>query len=115
MQMDVSCFHSQNPEIVSEVLRQFGFQETLDFFASLGLLTKSRNGYIYPQSDQAAAVRSLLEMELKRWKIPVHTGVHVDKIRREKDGFRLNSSGKQFLADRVILATGGQSGFCPWL
>lgn len=107
--LDVSCFHSQNPEIVSDVLRQFGFQETQDFFASLGLLTKSRNGYIYPQSDQASAVRSLLESELKRWKIPVHTGAHVDKIRREKEGFRLNCSGKHFYADRVILSAGGKA------
>ncbi len=107
--IDIACFHSRHPEVARQVLDRFSFRETLDFFSSLGLLTKSRGGYIYPRTDQAAAVRSLLEMELKRWKIPVHTGVHVEEIQRNGDHFQITGLGKRFFADRVILAAGGRA------
>ena len=46
--MDASCYHGEDPEFARNVLKQFGYGETLEFFASLGLFTKSRGGYIYP-------------------------------------------------------------------
>lgn len=107
--MDISCFHSQHPKIACQILDRFGTQDTLDFFYDLGLLTKSRGGYIYPRTDQAATVRGLLEMELKRRKVKVHTGVHVEKIKKNRDQFQIIGSGGSFFADRVILAAGGRA------
>ena len=107
--MGLSHFHSQELQKAAVVLNAFGLEETLAFFHGLGLQTKSRNGYVYPQSDQAAAVRALMELELMRRRIPVHSGIHVDEIQKTEDGFVISGSGKQFLADRVILATGGRA------
>ena len=80
--MDASCYHGEDPEFARNVLEQFGYGETLEFFASLGLFTKSRGGYIYPRSDQAASVLELLEMELRRQKVKVYTGVRVEALKR---------------------------------
>ena len=38
------------------VLTRFTVEDTLDFFEGLGIVPKSRNGYIYPNSDQASSV-----------------------------------------------------------
>ena len=107
--MGLPHFHSQYLQKAAVVLNAVGLEETLSFFHGLGLQTKSRNGYVYPQSDQAAAVRILMELELKRRRIQVHSGIHVDEIQKAEDGFVIRGSGKQFLADRVILATGGRA------
>ena len=107
--MGLPHFHSQDLQKAAVVLNAFGLEETLSFFHGLGLQTKSRNGYVYPRSDQAAAVRILMELELKRRRIQVHSGIHVDEIQKAEDGFVIRGSGKQFLADRVILATGGKA------
>ena len=39
-----------------KVLDRFSVWDTLSFFDGIGIVTKNRNGYIYPNSDQAASV-----------------------------------------------------------
>ena len=94
--MDASCYHGEDPEFARNVLEQFGYGETLEFFASLGLFTKSRGGYIYPRSDQAASVLELLEMELRRQKVKVYTGVRVEALKRSAKGFVIRANGQKF-------------------
>ena len=107
--MDASCYHGEDPEFARNVLKQFGYGETLEFFASLGLFTKSRGGYIYPRSDQAASVLELLEMELRRQKVKIYTGVRVEALKLSAKGFVIRADGQRFPADRVILACGGKA------
>ena len=47
------------------VLTRFTVEDTLDFFEGLGIVPKSRNGYIYPNSDQASSVLEALLLETK--------------------------------------------------
>ena len=54
-------------------------EDTLRFFEGLGLLTKTRGTLVYPASDQAAAVREALSMELKRLGVEVCTGMTVER------------------------------------
>ncbi|MEF9839789.1 MAG: FAD-dependent oxidoreductase, partial [Lachnospiraceae bacterium] len=63
--MNPDCYRGEDTSIVSTVLDRFGVPETLSFFRSLGILTRSRNGYIYPLSDQAAAVLDVLRLEVE--------------------------------------------------
>ena len=107
--MDASCYHGEDPEFARNVLKQFGYGETLEFFASLGLFTKSRGGYIYPRSDQAASVLELLEMELRRQKVKIYTGVRVEARKLSAKGLVIRADGQRFPADRVILACGGKA------
>jgi len=108
--MGISCFRSETPEIVREIIERFGYRETLEFFDGLGLVTKSRGGYIYPRCDQASAVLRLLLMEIERLGIVVHTGVHVTQILCQKKGFCILAGKRKFYADKVILAAGGRAG-----
>ena len=61
--MDPGCFRSENPEAAAEVISRFGREDTLSFFRGLGLYFSDRNGYLYPRSEQAAAVRDYLASE----------------------------------------------------
>ena len=58
---------------VSQALERFGVPETLAFFGGLGLVTKDKNGYVYPRSEQASAVLDLLLTEVRRLGIRVVT------------------------------------------
>lgn len=107
--MDAKCFRSDHPEYIKSVLETFGTKDTLELFERLGILTKSRNGYIYPRSDQASAVLEVLQMHLIQLGVKSHTGVHVNEIVRTKKGFRIVTSEGNFSADKVILATGGKA------
>lgn len=107
--MSPSFFRSREPEAVRRVLERFGYEETIRFFQRMGLMTKSRNGYVYPRSGQASTVLQTLRQEAERLGVQIHTGVHVTEIRPEKGRFSIRSEEKTYSADRVILSAGGKA------
>ena len=52
------CYHSENPEILWDVLQNFSFKQTLDFFTEIGIYPVSKNGYFYPGFQCAGAFRN---------------------------------------------------------
>lgn len=104
-----SCYHGEDISFVRKALEQFGYQDTLDFFESMGLVTRSRGEYVYPRSDQAAAVLELLELELKRLGVMVRCGVKIRSIVRDKKGFCMRDDNLVLRTDQVILACGGKA------
>lgn len=116
--MNSNCFYSEHSEIIRQVLDKFGREETLKFFRELGIFTKSKNGYYYPRSEQAAAVRELFEVRLEEFGVRICTSVHVKAVKKEKSAFVIhavqNASGKEqtnfsIKADKVILTCGGRA------
>lgn len=84
---------------------------TLEFFATLGLMTRTEEeGRVYPYSEQASAVQEALTEEMQARNIEVLYGIEVTGMEKTKTGFRINSSAGSFDADTVILATGGKAG-----
>ena len=83
--MNASYFHSDNLSVVEEVLQKFGYEDTIAFFTSLGLLTKARGNYVYPYSDQASTVLDLLKSELDRLHVKITTDVTVTGISPTSD------------------------------
>lgn len=107
--MAASHFRSDNREIIPQILGAFDVKDTLDFFSGLGLMTKSREGYIYPRSDQAQTVVNLLVAELKKQKVIIKTGSQVLKIKHENNAFEIVTDQENLKADSLILACGGKA------
>ena len=78
--MDMTCFRSDDIKLVSDVINQFGYQETVQFFEELGVILKNRQGYIYPISDQASTISDILIMEINRLDVIVLLEQSVKKI-----------------------------------
>ena len=92
-------------------LSQFDVGETLQYFASLGLLTVSEaNGRIYPMSNMAGSVLDVLRYALERPEIGLQTGQTVTAIRKMPEGFSVKTETDTFSAQRLILAAGGAAG-----
>lgn len=106
--MDVSFFRGEDPSFVSSVLHKFSTEDTLTFFEKLGVLSKKRNGYYYPKSDQASAVLDVLCMEIKKLGIKVCCNTKVLSVQKKKD-FLIKTSEGTYLADALILSTGGKA------
>lgn len=100
-------YHSKDMSRVKSVLASWPMEETLRFFEELGICPKERNGWYYPNSDQAQAVLDVLLMELAARKVKIKTREHVTEIRREKGkGFTVLTDGWHYEADSVILCAG---------
>lgn len=101
------CYRSNNPSFPMKVIPAFGVHETMDFFRQLGIYPKEREGYVYPNSEQAASIVQVLAMELKQLKVTVCLEVHVEHILKYKNSFKLTTNKGDFTGDQVILAAGG--------
>ena len=74
-------FRGASLEFVHQILLQFSVGDTLRFFWELGLLTRERDGYIYPYTDQAGSVLEILLQEIRRLGIKLKTRELVTDIR----------------------------------
>lgn len=92
-------------------LSQFDVGETLQYFASLGLLTVSEaSGRIYPMSNMAGSVLDVLRYALERLEIDLQTGQTVTAVRKMPEGFSVKTETGTFSARCLILAVGGAAG-----
>ncbi|MBD5529877.1 MAG: aminoacetone oxidase family FAD-binding enzyme [Lachnospiraceae bacterium] len=120
--LKASDYYSDNMAVAASVLERFGTEETIAFFASLGLMVREKRGYLYPVSEQAAVVLDVLRYGLKREGVTVLTQAMVQKvIARREDSRTLGEEscppgyvirlgdGRELWAQRVILACGGQA------
>ena len=107
--MEIECFRGDDTSIVSKVLDKFGYKETCQFFESLGVILKNRQGYIYPISDQATTIVDILCMEVEHLNVNVVLNESVVSVNRTKKGFMVKTNGNVYYAESVILATGGKA------
>ena len=56
------CYRSGQPDFPWKALGAFTLPMTLEYFEDLGVLTRERDGYLYPYSGQASAVLDALRL-----------------------------------------------------
>lgn len=128
-------YYTGDPELLKKCLCRFSAGDTVNFFRKIGLLIKSKGGYLYPVSEQASSVLDVLRFEVESAGIEVVTGCRIVKIEKtgqtERSGqtdrtgqitsmeqakrdnvaedIRVWSGEKSFVFDRVVLAAGGRA------
>lgn len=107
--MGPDYYRSRDMKLCTSVLKQCPHERVTAFLKELGIWPKSRNGYMYPASDQAASVVQVLLMALEELKVPVLTGEPVREIVPSKGRFTVNTEKSSYTAGRVILAPGGRA------
>ena len=77
LDQDLSHYRGGEPGFAAAVLGEFGLSETLERFKRMGVHTRSRNGYLYPYSDQASSVADALRMEAEHLGVKLALGNQV--------------------------------------
>lgn len=110
-QLGAEQYYGSSEEFIGQALRRFDTDDTVAFFRGLGLLIKSKNGYLYPACEQAAVVLDVLRFEMQSLGITVLNECKINHI--EKDtatGEIIVSDGKmKYTFDAVILACGSKA------
>lgn len=104
-------FWGGSSRIVRSVLRAFSAEQAAQFFAALGVpLHEEEDGKLFPDSGRARTVLDALLDEAHRVGAVLHRGCRVTDVRREGDGFVIDTAdGPRFEARAVVLSTGGRS------
>lgn len=104
-------YRGQEPLFGYEVVKKFPPEQVIAFFRTAGLITKEKQGYCYPVSEQASSVSEILAQICYRSGVKMLFEHKVHSVLCRRDGFTVTAytpDGKKiFAADRVILACGG--------
>ena len=84
-------FHLEKALNTFEVIEKFNSNEIIDFFRQLGIEPFIREGYVYPNSEQASSILEALLNECERLGVKLFTGVEISKIVKEKNLLNENS------------------------
>ncbi|MDR0890096.1 MAG: NAD(P)/FAD-dependent oxidoreductase [Oscillospiraceae bacterium] len=105
-------YHGENPAFSDFALQNFGAEQTLAYFAALGLRTTTQeDGRVYPRSDSANSVLDVLRLHLaQRKNVSIHTACEVLALRKEAGSFQAQTADNAFSSDRVIVCAGGLAG-----
>jgi len=104
--MSLDKFHSNNKELIDEIITMDNIEELDSFFVNIGLFPKVKNGYYYPFSNQATSVKDLLISKLKELNVNIKTNYLVKKIEKKNDKFIVN---EELEFDKIIISTGGKA------
>ena len=99
-------FSDGKKDFIEDVIGRYDWKDTIEFFGGLGLLTINRNGYIYPRTEQAAAVLEIFEREIKSLGIEVLSGYRPQNVINKNGYFIID---EQFAAKNLVVSTGGLS------
>ena len=103
--MDSSCFNG-SIRLIKNGLSVFNENDTIAFFEELGIPAYDKNGYIYPNSKQAASVVAALRMEMMSLKIDVRTSFKVTDIKKTDKGYVVFSETDKVESKKLIIAAG---------
>ena len=103
------CYHCEDMTFPWRIVEKFNVQQTVSFFLSLGVYSRNRNGYLYPQSDQASAVLEVLRLEAERLGVKIQTSVRCTEILPSKKGFQIYTDRGTVRAGKVVLSAGSKA------
>lgn len=103
--MLTACFGGDE-KFISYVLEQFSVSDCLQFFKSIGIYPKNKNGYYYPNSEQAASVVNALLEEMERLEIEIRYNTNIHTITPNKEHVFIGTDNGSFLGKKLIIATG---------
>ena len=108
--MNLSCYRSSTPGFPGLLLKQYGTQDVIRFFESLGIVPAEKNGYYYPRSGQASSVQQAFAREIAALGTDLRLQCRVSGIVPLKEGgFQVGAGGGNFFTDAVLLAAGSKA------
>lgn len=106
--MNINHYHSDNNDILEEIITDKNINEVLNFFESIGIVPMIKNGYYYPYSNKAVSIKDALIKECQLLGVNIITDFKVEEIIK-KDKFEIKSDNDVIEVDKVVLATGSKA------
>lgn len=103
--MTKDCFYG-NQSLVEHILPCFDEMHTISFFHELGIYPKNKNGYFYPNTEQAASIVYALAEEMNALGIEQKYEVMIHSFVKKKQYFEVETSSEKVSSKSLIIACG---------
>ncbi len=107
--MALNYYNSQNIDLLENIVNPENIAKINNFFKEIGLVANIKDGYYYPNSNQAISIKSVLLNEIKYLNIKIVYNHLVTNIKKDNNLFCITTNQGDFIADKVIIATGSKS------
>jgi predicted Rossmann fold flavoprotein len=109
-EVNESAYAGSSRNAIKKVLRRFDVAETTTFFRELGVkLKREETGKLFPTTDSARTVLDVLLNAAHAAHVTIKHPCRVETIDKHGDQFVIAGEWGQLEANKVVLATGGQS------
>ena len=106
-EIGIDKYNTDNVDNLIKILEHKN--KVLEYLTNLGIYPKIKNGYYYPNSNQAASVQELLTKELMLNNVNVVNNCKVEKVEKVNNNFEIKTDTMTITCDKVIIATGSKS------
>ena len=105
-------YHSGDAAKAEEWVQAHSYEEVLDFFHRIGIVTYEKNGYYYPFSNQAKQVTNLLYDKCRENRVTFQLQTEIAAIHKKRiqsvTGYELtDTKGARYECTHLLLCTGG--------
>ena len=108
--LELSRYHGADPAFARAALAAFGLQQTLRFFADLGIAAREEEaGKIFPRSGQAASVLDLLRHEMAGLGVETRCESPVTRLAPRRGLWEVSTVDAALRCAAVVLASGGRA------
>lgn len=97
----IKHYRSNDINILDKYINENNKNKVLDFFTSIGIVPRIKDGYYYPYSNTSIAILNALLMEVQRLNIKIINEEVIDI----KDNIVITTNNK-YESDKIVLATG---------
>lgn len=104
-----SRYNSSDENVLKKLINLDNKTKILNFFKSIGIVPRIKDGYYYPYSNQAISVKNAFLRELVNKNIKIELDSYVTNIKKENDKFLVQYNDNVISCDNVIISTGGKS------
>lgn len=108
-EQSMSYYHCSDGDFIVPALEGFTYHDCIRFFEGVGVLPKNQDGYVYPRSGQASAIRGALISEAERLHLGLMMDVGIREIQNKDGQFIIKTKTGDFFSESCILATGGKA------
>ena len=105
---DINHYHSNNKELVKNFITSDRIKKVLPFFESIGIIPFIKDGYYYPNSNQAISLRNALEIECINKGVKIIRDANVIGIKKENK-FIIETNNETYESDILVIATGSKA------
>lgn len=108
--MNLSAKNYNGSFDVENTIKKYTPNKLIEFFYSIGLVcSEENNGLVYPLSRQSSSVLDVLRLACEKYGIEFFCDCKVDLIKKNNENFSLKTSLGNFIAQKVVVATGGKA------
>lgn len=108
--VDQTAYAGATPNAIKKILRRFDVSQTTAWFRELGVeLKREETGKLFPTTDKARTVLNALLHGAEDAGVDIQHPRRVESVEKIDRHFRVQGAWGSLTAERLVLATGGQS------